>query len=61
MVSKSPTEVIRPQTLSQDRLFTLLDKQGREIHDQDEMIERIEELYTELHDCEQTIPQSTLT
>ena len=36
--------------LGQHRLITLLDKQGREIRDQDKVIERIEEFYTELND-----------
>ena len=39
--------------LGQDRLITLLDKQGRTIRDQDKIIERIEELYTKLHKSEQ--------
>ena len=39
--------------LGQDRLITLLGKHGREIHDQDKIIERIEEFYTELYDSEQ--------
>ena len=39
--------------LGQDRLITLLDKQGREIRDQDKIIERIEEFYTELYNSEQ--------
>ena len=34
--------------LGKDRLVTLIDKQGREIRDQDKIIERIEEFYTEL-------------
>ena len=38
--------------LGVDRLITLQDKQGREIHDQDKIIERIEEFYTELYDSE---------
>ena len=38
----------RTQKLGQDRLITLLDKQVREIHDQDMIIECIEEFYTEL-------------
>ena len=44
--------------LSQDRLITLLDKQGREIRDQDKITEWIDEFYTELYDSEQntTIP-----
>ncbi len=42
------------QKLGQDRLITLLDKQGREIHDQHKIIERIEAFYTELYDSEQS-------
>ena len=40
--------------LGRDRLITLLDKQGRETHDQDKIIARIEEFYTELYDSEQS-------
>ena len=40
------------QKLGQDRLITLLDKQGREIHNQDKIIERIEEFYTELYESQ---------
>ncbi|MBA1447089.1 MAG: hypothetical protein FE835_19845 [Gammaproteobacteria bacterium] len=54
ITSKSLRKVRRTQTLGQDRLITLLDKQGREIHDQDKIIERIEEFYTELYDSEQS-------
>ena len=35
-------------------LVTLLDKQGREIRDQDKIIKRKEEFYTELYDSEQS-------
>ena len=55
MASKSLKIVRRTQKLGQDRLITHLDKQGREIHDQDKIIERIEEFYTELYDSEQSI------
>ena len=41
---KETEESPKNQKLGQDRLITLLDKQGREIHDQDKIIERIEEL-----------------
>ena len=37
----------------QDRLITLLNKQGRNIHDQGKIIERIEEFYPELCGSEQ--------
>ena len=52
--SKSLRKVRRTQKLAQDRLITLLNKQGREIHDQDTIIERIEEFNTELYDSEQS-------
>ena len=54
MASKSLKKVRNTQKLGQDRLITLLDTHGREIHDQDKIIERIEELYTELYDSEQS-------
>ena len=38
----------------QNRLVTLLDKQGREIRDQYKIIKRIEEFITELYDTEQS-------
>ena len=50
MVSKSLKKVRTTQMLGQDRLITLLDKQGRDIRDQDKIIERIE-----LYDSEQNI------
>ena len=53
MASKSLKKVRRTQQLGQDRLIILLDKQGRKIHDQNKIIERIEEFYTELYDSEQ--------
>ena len=48
MTSKNLEKVRRTQKLGKVRLVTLLDKQGREIHDQDKIIERIEEFYTDL-------------
>ena len=54
MASKSLKKVRRTQMLGPDRLITLLDKQGREIRDQDKIIERIEEFFTELYDIEQS-------
>ena len=58
MASKTPRKVRGTPKLGKDRVIALLDKQGREIHDQDKLIERIEEFYTELYDSEQsaTIP-----
>ena len=54
IASKNLKKVRRTQKIGQDRLITFLDKQGREIHDQDKIIERIEEFYTELYDSEQS-------
>ena len=54
MASKSLRKVQSTQKLDQDRLITLLDKQGREIHDLDKTTERIEEFYPELNDSEQS-------
>ena len=39
MAYKSLRKVQRTQKLGQDTLITLLDKQGREIYDQDKIIE----------------------
>ena len=40
--------------VSHSSSITLLHKQGREMHDQDEIIDRIEEFCTELCDSEQS-------
>ena len=53
MASKSLEKIRRTQMLGQDRLITLLDKQGGEIRDQDKIIERTGEFYIELYDTEQ--------
>ena len=50
-------EIIRETTMASKSLKKVrrtqkLDKQGREIRDQDKIIERIEEFYTEPHDSE---------
>ena len=42
------------QTLGQNRLMTLLDKQSTTIHDQDKIVERIDEFYSEQYDSEQS-------
>ena len=55
MASKSLKKVRRTQRLGQDRLITLPEKQGREIHDQDKIMERIDTFYTELYYNEQSI------
>ena len=53
---KSLKNVRRTQMLSQDRLITLLDKQGREIRVQDKIIERIEVYYTSSNTTVNRIP-----
>ena len=47
-------KVRRTRKLGQDRVITLLDKQGREIPDQNKIMEKIEEFYTELINSEQS-------
>ena len=54
MASKNLKKDRRTQKLGKDRLITFLDNQGREIRDQDKIIERIDEFYTELYDSEQS-------
>ena len=54
MTSKSLKKFQTMQKLGQDRLVTIMDKQGREIHDQDKIIEQIQEFYPELYDNEQS-------
>ena len=54
MASKSLKKVRRTHTLGQDRLITLLEKQTKDIRDQDKITERIEELYTQLYDSEES-------
>ena len=49
IASESLRKVRRTQSLGQNILITLLDKQGKEIHDQSESLERIEELFSELY------------
>ena len=54
MTSKSLKKNPRTQKLSQYRLITLLDKQGRENHDQDKIIEIIDDIYSDLYDSKQS-------
>jgi len=46
--------ILVPKSLRNVGRTHKLDKQGGEIHDQDKIIERIEELFTELYDSEQS-------
>ena len=40
-------------------MITLLDKQGREIQEQDKIMERMEEFYSELYDSDQAVTIQT--
>ena len=65
MGSKSLKKFRRTQKLGQDRLITLIDKQGRITHDQDKVIEIIEEFYTDskqitiIHTDPEEVPEIT--
>ena len=52
------TKSRRTENLGQDRLITLIDKQDREIHDQDKIIERIESS-TPSYTTVNIVPQTT--
>ena len=51
--SKSLKMVRRTHSLGKNRMITLLDKQGKEIQEQDKIMARIEEYYSELYDSDQ--------
>ena len=57
--SKSLKKVRRTQSLGKNRMITLLDKQGREIQEQDKIMERIEEFYSALFDSDQAVTIQT--
>ena len=40
-------------------MTTLLDKQGKEIQEQDKIMERIDEFYSELHDSDRAVTIQT--
>ena len=40
-------------------MITLLEKQGKEIQEQDKIMERIEEFYSELYDSDQAVTIQT--
>ena len=40
-------------------MITLLDKQGKEIQEQDKIMERIQEFYSELYDSDQAVTIQT--
>ena len=57
--SKSLRKVRRTHSLAKNRMITLLDKQGKEIQEQDKIMERIEEFYSELYDSDQAVTIQT--
>ena len=56
--SKSLKKVRRTHILGKNRMITLLDKQGKEIQEQDKIMERIAEFYSELFDSDQQYKQT---
>ena len=57
--STSLKKVRRTHSLGKNRMITLLDKQGREIQEQDKIMEPIEEFYSELFDSDQAVTTQT--
>ena len=57
--TKSLRKVRRTHSLRNYRMITLLDKQGKEIQEQDKIMERIEEFYSELYDSDQAVTIQT--
>ena len=57
--SKSLKTVRRTHSLGKNRMMTLLDKQGKEIQEQDKIMARIEEYYSELYDSGQVVTIQT--
>ena len=57
--TKSLKKVRRTHSLGKNRMITLLDKQGKEIQEQDKIMERIEEFYSELYDSDQAVTIQT--
>ena len=58
-VTKSLKKVRRTYSLGKTRIITLLDKQDKEIQEQDKIMERIEEFYSELYDSDQAVTIQT--
>ena len=57
--SKSLKKVRRTHSLGKNRMITLLDKQGKEIQEQDNIMARIEEYNSELYDSDQAVTIQT--
>ena len=57
--SKSLNKVRRTHSLGTNLMITLLDKYGKEIQEQDKIMGRIEEFYSELYDSDQAVTIQT--
>ena len=57
--SKSLKKVRRTQSLGKNRMITLLDKKGKEIQEQDKIMERIEEFCSELYGSDHAVTIQT--
>ena len=57
--SKSLKKVRRTHSLGQNRMITLLDKQGKDIQEQEKIMERLDEFYSELYDSGQAVTIQT--
>ena len=57
--TKSLKRVRRTHSLEKNRIITLLGKQGKEIQEQDKIMERIESFYSELYDSDQAVTIQT--
>ena len=57
--SKSLKKVRRTHSQGNNWMITLLDKQGKEIQEQDKIVERMEEFYSELYDSDQDVTIQT--
>ena len=57
--SKSLKKVTRTHSLGKNRMITLLDKQGKEIQEQDKIMARIQEFCAEFYDSDQAVTIQT--
>ena len=57
--SKSLKKVRRTHNLGKNRMITLLNKHGKEIKEQDKIMKRIDEFYSELYDSDQAVTIQT--
>ena len=57
--SKSLKKVRRTHSLGKNGMITILDKQGKEIQEQDKIMDGIEEFYSELYDSDQAVTIQT--